>query len=108
MKKIDNPDNYLICESDSVFEVGVYVNGLSELVRVNDRLKWRVDKDIADMCECDGKVLTLTEIVNQLQEYRYGNGIITIIIMSPLSGEVLQHGNYGDSWWVVGELYGYA
>lgn len=108
MKKIDNPSEYEICEFDSVEDCGVYTGGLARLKRVNDKLKWRVDKDIASMCECDGKVLTLTEIVDQLQKQRYGNGIITTILISPLSGYVLQHGNYGDEWWEVGTLDGYA
>ena len=108
MKKIDNPSEYEICEFDGVTNCGVYVGGLANLARVNGNLQWRMDKDIAEMCECGGKVLTLTEIVDQLQEHRYGHGIITVIIISPLSGSVLQHGNYGDEWWEVGTLNGYA
>lgn len=107
MKKIDNPDHFTICEWDSVNSCGVYLGGLDRLVRVNNALDWRVDQETKEFCECDGKVLTLKEIADQLSD-EYGANIITVIIISPLSGSVLQYGNYGDEWWEVGTLNGYA
>lgn len=93
MKKIDNPDSYTIHEFDGVEVSGVYRGTLTCMVRANDELSWH-----------DGKFLTLAEIAKQLN----GAPLITVIVDRPLSGEILQYGNYGDEWWQVGELDGYA
>lgn len=51
------------------------------------------------------EVLKLSEIVEQLK----GKCImITIFIDEPLKGRILQYGNYGDSWWEIGNTCGYA
>ncbi len=106
MKKIENPDGFIVAEFDGVTDCGIYLGGLARLKRVNKDLKWRIDKDLAVMCECDGKILTLSEIAEQLKGRGYG--VITVITISPLSGIVLQFGNYGEEWWEIGKLDGYA
>ena len=103
MKKIDNPENYTICEFNGVDACGVYLGGFDRLLKANLFLKWRKDEELASMCECSIAVLTLKEIVDQL-----GNRIITVFISEPLNGTILQYGNYGDEWWEIGSFCGYA
>lgn len=88
-----------ICQFDGIEVNTVYTGGLSDLNNVTEWLKWRRD-DLKSP-----KKLKLSEIVEQLGD---GEPIITIISESPLSGEIWQYGNYGDSWWKIGTLYGYA
>ena len=88
-------DNKVICESDPTTSAAVYIGGLFYLERANDKLKWRYD---------DGrKILTLGEIAEQLNAR-----LITVFVESALEGVIYQFGNYGDSWWQIGETCGYA
>lgn len=88
-------DNKAICESDPTTSAAVYIGGLFYLERANDKLKWRDD---------DGrKILTLEEIAEQLNAR-----LITVFVESPFEGVIYQFGNYGDSWWQIGETCGYA
>ncbi len=101
MKRIENPEGYTVCEFDGVSGTGVYLGGLDELTRINDWLTWREDSERQDMV-C--KELTLAEISKQCWAY----GLITVIVNEPLSGKILQYGNYGDKWYQIGETCGYA
>ena len=99
MKKIENPKEYEIVDLDGVSKSTVYSGGLDNLKK--PILVWRKIE-----CEEIGEylVLTLDEIRNQMQ----GSFLITIFIESPLHGEILQYGNYGDSWYLIGKTCGYA
>ena len=88
-------DNKVICESDPTTNTSVYIGGLFYLERANDKLKWRDD---------DGrKILTLKEVAEQLNAR-----LITVFVESSFEGVIYQFGNYGDSWWQIGETCGYA
>lgn len=88
-------DNKVICESDPITNTSVYIGGLFYLERANDKLKWRDD---------DGrKILTLGEVAEQLNAR-----LITVFVESSFEGVIYQFGNYGDSWWQIGETCGYA
>lgn len=93
MKRI--ADNTILCGNDETTNTSVYIGSLFYLERANDRLKWR---------EEDGqKILTLKEVAEQLNAR-----LITIFVDTPLKGMIYQYGNYGDSWWQIGETCGYA
>ena len=88
-------DNTILCENDSTTNTSVYIGGLFYLERANDRLKWR---------EEDGqKILTLKEVAEQLNAR-----LITVFVESSYEGVIYQFGNYGVSWWQIGETCGYA
>lgn len=88
-------DNKVICESDPTMNTSVYIGGLFYLERANDKLKWRDD---------DGrKILTLEEIAEQLNAR-----LITVFVESALEGVIYQFGDYGDSWWQIGQTCRYA
>ena len=103
MKKIKNPEKYEVSRFDGVRAAAIYKGPLTELNLITDELKWRTDIDKSRAVGFSVNVLTLKEIVEQT-----GNLFITIIEEGPLSGCVLQYGNYGDSWWQIGDLDGYA
>ena len=103
MKKITNPEEFEICPFDGVDVSRVYVGGVTELERVI--LTWRIDKERSEMMGIKYYVLTLKEIADRLREK---TDLITVIVQRPLSGEIYQWGNYGDEWWQIGELDGYA
>ena len=102
MTKIENPAEIEINQFDGISASSVYVGdfilGL-ELVR-NSSLKWNERKGKFPI-----KYLTLQEIADQLGSM---NPIITVIVVSQMSGEIYQWGNYGEEWWEVGSLDGYA
>lgn len=93
MKRI--ADNTILCENDETTNTSVYIGSLFYLERANDRLKWR-DED-------GQKILTLKEVAEQLHAR-----LITVFVDAPYKGMIYQYGNYGDSWWQIGETCGYA
>ena len=106
LKKIEEPDKYEICEFDSVNAAHVYLGSFDNLTKAE--LKWRTDPELGKACfgnPKEGHVLTLKEIQDQLKKQ---NTMITIFLESPTNGKILQYGNYGDSWWIIGETSGYA
>lgn len=92
MKKII--EDMELCKFDGVNTTTVYAGGLSYLHPT--LLRWRKMGDF--------EVLKLSEIVEQLGKKQ----IITIFIEEPMRGTILQHGNYGDEWWEIGNTCGYA
>lgn len=109
MNKIDKPEEYVVCQFDGVCASAVYVGGLTYLKAATDRLRWRVDEECSEMCAVDYKILTLKEICEQLTNLYGGTTpMITVIEEQPMSGIILQYGNYGDEWWQIGETGGYA
>lgn len=108
MVRIDNPKEYLVYKFDGVTASAVYVGGLTDLKKA-DTLTWHEDKEASKMCGIPTYVLTLDEIRERLQnQYGGSSPLITVIIDNPLSGWIIQYGNYGDEWWKIGETGGYA
>jgi hypothetical protein len=110
MHKIDHPDSYEICEEDEISVSTIYTGTFHNLVKVNGMLHWRDEEELlpSENSHLD-KVLTLDEIKKQLTNLYGGKTpFITVFVESPLHGEIYQYGNYGDDWWQVGELSGYA
>lgn len=109
MEQVKHPENYEICQFDGISMSTVYVGGLHELKPVVDKITWREDETTGELCYQPYKVLTLNEIRDQVKNLYGGNcPMITIFTERPLGGCILQYGNYGDSWWQVGDLAGYA
>jgi len=103
MKKIENPNEYQVCAFDGVNSSSVYIGSFDYLQKAN--LEWK--KEFVEPMGMELETLTLDEIKEQIiskNEMR----MITIFISSPLHGEILQYGNYGDSWYQIGETCGYA
>lgn len=103
MKKIENPNEYQVCVFDGVNSSSVYIGSFDYLQKAN--LEWK--KEFVEPMSMELETLTLDEIKEQIiakNEIR----MITIFISSPLHGEILQYGNYGDSWYQIGETCGYA
>lgn len=97
MKKIT--EDMELCRFDGVNATAVYVGSMTELQLAD--LEWRHED-----CEYRGdiEVLKLSEIVDQLWEAT----IITVFINEPMSGTILQYGNYNDGcWWEIGKTDGY-
>ena len=100
MKEIKYPESYEICRFDGIRSSAVYRGTFDALMPANGELTWRRETlENGDSF----MVLTLKEIADQLP-----GSMITVFCISPLSGIVLQYGNYGKSWWEVGVLDGYA
>lgn len=92
----------LLVEFDGVSTTTVYAGGMSWLKKAE--LKWRTDDEMSKWFGIEAHVLTADEVIEQVEDK-----IITIVIESPLSGEIWQYGNYPDGeWHLVGELRGYA
>lgn len=100
MEKL-NPKEYEICEFDGIDSSTVYLGSFDSLKKA--KLIWRKE----NFMDMEVNVLTLDEIKNQLQASNPYE-MITIFINSPLHGEILQYGNYGDEWYQIGETCGYA
>ena len=88
--------------------LGMYSGFLSDLKPFDkDRLHWNVYSNYYVEGE-DACFLTLGEIAEQLRNSSF-MGILTIIVESPLYGEVYQMGNYASCpWKKIGTLKGYA
>lgn len=109
MQKIEKPEEYEICVFDGVTASAVYLGGLSNLERVTVKLRWRFDAEMSRMCFDPAKVLTLKEITDQCKKLgKDRTPLITVMVESPLHGTILQYGNYGDEWWEIGTVGGYA
>lgn len=89
-----------LVEFDGIETTSVYIGFFDDLEKAD--LKWRKGND--EIWGDEMNVLRLSEIKEQLK----GKGLITIFVNKPLSGYILQYGNYGDSWWHIGTLSGYA
>lgn len=101
-----------ICKFDGVTTTTVYLGGMSELVNINDKLKWHNQGHIG-LLGLEIETLTLEEVVNQLKNEEIINKqyseIITVIIDSSLNGSIWQYGNYRDGkWHQIGTTIGYA
>lgn len=108
MEKIPHPESIEICQFDGVTVSTVYTGGLADLKSVADKLSWHEDKKAGEF-GMRYLFLTLSEIRDQIRNLHGGLcPIITVFIERPFSGIILQYGNYGDSWWLIGDLYGYA
>lgn len=93
-----------LIQFDGVDETIVYKGSFSCLEKAE--LKWRsADKGMCDALCMDVKVLRLSEIVEQLKDE---TRMITIFVEGALRGSIWQYGNYGDSWWEIGQTCGYA
>lgn len=103
MNKIENPNEYEICTFDGVNSSNVYIGSFEYLQKAD--LKWK--KEFVESMSMEIETLTLDEIKEQILA-KYDIEMITIFINSPLHGEILQYGNYGDSWYQIGETCGYA
>lgn len=103
MKKIENPNEYQVCAFDGVNSSSVYIGSFDYLQKAN--LEWK--KEFVEPMGMELETLTLDEIKEQIIA-KNGIRMITIFISSPLHGEILQYGNYGDSWYQIGETFGYA
>ena len=103
IEKITNPKEYEICKFDGVNVSGVYIGSFDNLEQAN--LNWH--KEFMSCLGMEVETLTLQEIQEQIytEEYKY---IITVFVNSPLQGEIIQCGNYGDDWYKIGSLCGYA
>lgn len=109
MHKITAPESYTICKFDGINASAVYIGSMSCLTQANDKLVWREDSEMGEWCYSPFYVLTLEEIKDQLTNAYGGTPpSITVVVESPLHGHILQYGNYGDEWWQIGELSGYA
>ena len=110
LEEIKASGMYEVCKFDGVTSTSVYLGGFDRLEPLE--LEWaKIDGfDVFDYLE----VLTLDEIAEQArwqldEEYISENGfMVTVFIQEPLNGKILQYGNYGDSWWQIGETMGYA
>lgn len=97
---------------DGVTEVAVYIGGLTKLINITNHLDWNKDYEAGAKALGLDKVeyLKLSEIKDQIlgKKYFKSFGLITIISNGCLDGYVLQYGNYGDSWYQIGQLAGYC
>lgn len=75
-----------------VFEGSLILGSLREC----KELKWNKDSD-------GFEYLTLKEIAEQAK-----GRLITVICISYFNGVVYQYGNYGNTWIIYGELFGFA
>lgn len=103
MEKIKNPEEYEICKFDGVGSSTVYIGSFDNLERA--KLEWH--KEYVEPMGMELETLTLDEIKEQIKE-QDKLFMITVFISNTLSGEILQYGNYGDSWWKIGTTCGYA
>ena len=98
MKKIENPNEFEVCAFDGINSSSVYIGSFDNLQKAN--LKWKKEF-IEHMCMVL-YTLTLDEIKEQILA-KCDIGMITVFISSHSHGEILQYGNYGDSWYQIGE-----
>ena len=103
MTQILNPSDHEIARFDGVTCSTVYSGGFSFMTQCDSKLKWREDDALGEICYKPYQVLTLSEIAEQMK-----GQMITIFVDGPLVCTILQYGNYGDSWWNIGEVAGYA
>ena len=109
-KEIKNSGMYEVCKDDSVSYTHVYSGFFNDLEPLE--LEWAKIEGVGEFGYLE--VLTLDEIVEQArdiidEDYIRENGlVITVFIQEPLKSKILQYGNYGDSWWQIGETMGYA
>lgn len=97
MKKVS--EDILVVKFDGVNVAGVYLGSVDELIPA--KLTWRIDEEMKKVTGF-GEILTLKEIAEQC------NSIVTVFCESPFDGIIYQYGNYGDEWWEIGTLGGYA
>ena len=102
MRRIVSPKEFDVCLFDGVTSTGVYRGSLDALKPVE--LNWREDPIGSDVCDTPYYVLTLDEIAEQIGR----KGVVTVIVNGPLAAIVLQYGNYGDEWFELGTIAGYA
>ena len=94
-------------QNDPVTSVGVYLNGMDNLKRLNDFLKWHEKKSDSETIE----YLTLGEIYEQISRKLLDRTpcIITVCENDPSRCRVYQHGNHPCAGWEeLGEIRGYA
>ena len=103
MKQITNPETYEISRFDGVTCSTVYRGGFSSLKYWDNQLKWREDEALGEALYKPYQVLTLSEIAKQMS-----GSMVTIFVDGPMLCEVIQYGNYGDKWFSIGTITGYA
>ncbi len=101
-KKMDGTEEF--ARFHSVEQTAVYIGSMTDLVNVTNELKWRQDEEASAYGETI-EVLSLNEIAEQCHGK---GGLITVIYERPTGGAVYQYGNYGDVWYRIGDLMGYA
>ena len=99
-----NWENYEIVRFDGVDSATVYYNGLGNLVKASDRIRWHKDTEHVMEYGMEIEYLELHEISEQIK-----HGLITVIVNGPMRSKIFQWGNYKDGGWVfLGEVQGYA
>ena len=89
---------------DSVTCTGIYLGGLDELQNVTDLLPCQTE--IHPALGFEVRKTTLKEIANC---FCHHGDIITVFVDNPKDTIVYQYNNYSDnSWYILGELAGYA
>lgn len=96
-----------VTKFDTVSTATVYLGYFDNLLYINDRLKWRTEdwgEEIGDI-----EILTLSEIWEQVKNIFSNERIVTVIVDSPLHGEIYVCGNHKEGIWEkIGETRGYA
>lgn len=99
-----NWESYEIVKCDGISTSAIYFNGLGNLVRANNRVRWHKDTEHIGEYGMEIEYLELHEISEQIK-----HGLITVIVNGPMKAEIFQWGNYKDVGWVfLGEVQGYA
>lgn len=82
----------------------VYIGSLSYLRLVE------IPEELAhdDDGEMFGKWVTLDEIQKIVKERNGYDGVLTVFVERPLSGEVYEYGARGEYWDKIGDLIGFA
>ena len=95
--------NKIIYKDDDVSIAKVFVGSFMDghMYDMTEGLAWN------DEQYQNGELANLS--LNQIAEQLSDSGrIITVVVLSALSGDVYQYGNYGDYWIYWGTLHGYA
>lgn len=99
------PGNTRIYQFDGINEAAVYMGGFTWLTPIE--VEWHTDDEsfeTAEICDGDPDFITLDEIVEQFPDATQ----LTVIIDSPLHGEIYNYGNHGKRWLRIGTTGGYA
>lgn len=99
-------DSLSVIRSDDVTMSGVYLGGLADLSNITDKIEWKMITDEENSTMGHIEKATLKEIADQFGGG--GQNMITVIVDHPKDTEVYQYGNYGDSWFSLGNLAGYC
>ena len=98
------PGSKRIYQFDGINSSAVYEGGLTHLEQLD--VEWNTDDEsyeTAEICDGDPEYISLDEIVEQFPDADQ----LTVIIDSPLHGEIYNYGNRGKKWLRVGFTGGY-